>query len=135
MHEPTPGAPVEPNAADGTGASAEPEAATGTGTPDGPGVPDGPGAPAEPAAADGTGTADDPAAPRPLGIAPDPTGEPAVDGPLRRLADADHLAVGAHLAVYEDVHRGLRDALAALDQNPGPPAPAAHGTTKNDNRS
>lgn len=135
MHEPTPEASVEPDAAAGTeadgrpetaagsGASGWPETAATTGTPEGPGTP---AAPGEPEAPDG------PAAPRPLGIASDPTGEPAVDGPLRRLADADHLAVGAHLAVYEDVHRGLRDALAALDRDPGPPA---HGTTKNDHRS
>jgi hypothetical protein len=25
--------------------------------------------------------------------------------------------------VYEDVHRGLRDALTALDARPGPPVP------------
>jgi hypothetical protein len=30
--------------------------------------------------------------------------------------------------VYEDVHRGLRDALTALDARPGPPAPSRHPT-------
>jgi hypothetical protein len=46
-----------------------------------------------------------------------------VDAGLRRLADADHLATDGHVEVYEDVHRGLRDALTALDARPGPPAP------------
>jgi hypothetical protein len=31
--------------------------------------------------------------------------------------------------VYEDVHRGLRDALTALDARPGPPVPTRHPTT------
>ncbi|TGB07329.1 hypothetical protein E4099_17145, partial [Streptomyces palmae] len=52
-----------------------------------------------------------------------PTGHPGVDAGLERLADADHLAVSGHLEVYEDVHRGLRDTLTALDRHPGPPAP------------
>jgi hypothetical protein len=42
---------------------------------------------------------------------------------LDRLGDADHLATDGHVEVYEDVHRGLRDALTALDARPGPPAP------------
>ncbi|GAA0405325.1 hypothetical protein [Streptomyces luteireticuli] len=44
-----------------------------------------------------------------------PTGHPEVDAHLERLADADHLDADGHLAVYEDVHRGLKDVLAALD--------------------
>ncbi|MDG9706164.1 hypothetical protein [Streptomyces sp. DH37] len=63
--------------------------------------------------------------PRPLGLHTAPTGHAGVDAQLRRLADADHLAVSGHLEVYEDVHRGLRDTLTALDQRPGPPAPGA----------
>jgi hypothetical protein len=47
-----------------------------------------------------------------------------VDAHLDRLADADHLATDGHLQVYEDVHRGLRDALTALDSRPGPPPPS-----------
>ncbi|RSO13030.1 hypothetical protein DMH18_05620 [Streptomyces sp. WAC 06783] len=66
---------------------------------------------------------DAPAAPQPLGVAVTPTGNADVDAQLRRLADADHLAASGHLEVYEDVHRGLRDALAALDQRPGPAGP------------
>ncbi|KUJ67345.1 hypothetical protein ACZ90_30060 [Streptomyces albus subsp. albus] len=65
----------------------------------------------------------DPAAPAPLGVVRTPTGHPRVDAELERLADADHLAASGHLEVYEDVHRGLRDTLTALDRQPGPPAP------------
>ncbi|GGT18528.1 hypothetical protein [Streptomyces chromofuscus] len=72
---------------------------------------------------------DDPAAPAPLGVPRVPTGNAEVDERLERLADADHLATDGHVEVYEDVHRGLRDALTALDARPGPPAPpSTHGT-------
>ncbi len=75
--------------------------------------------------------------PQPIGVARTPAGDPAVDAQLVRLADADHLAVSGHLEVYEDVHRGLRDALSALDRGPGPSgAPAAPGAPASyDNRS
>ncbi|MFG2740941.1 MULTISPECIES: hypothetical protein [Streptomyces] len=65
----------------------------------------------------------DPAAPAPLNVPRVPTGDAEVDARLERLGDADHLATDGHLEVYEDVHRGLRDALTALDARPGPPAP------------
>ncbi|GHH18097.1 hypothetical protein [Streptomyces lanatus] len=65
----------------------------------------------------------DPSAPAPLNIPRTPTGDAEVDAQLERLGDADHLATDGHLEVYEDVHRGLRDALTALDARPGPPAP------------
>ncbi|MGW2522031.1 hypothetical protein ACWC09_34480 [Streptomyces sp. NPDC001617] len=65
----------------------------------------------------------DPAAPAPLNVARTSTGNAEVDVQLERLGDADHLATDGHLEVYEDVHRGLRDALTALDARPGPPAP------------
>ncbi|MGQ4380482.1 hypothetical protein ACN6K9_004017 [Streptomyces sp. SAS_267] len=78
----------------------------------------GPAAQAEP------GPAYDPAAPAPLNIPRVPTGHADVDARLDRLADADHLATDGHVEVYEDVHRGLRDALTALDVRPGAPAPA-----------
>ncbi|WP_438947973.1 hypothetical protein [Streptomyces durbertensis] len=55
--------------------------------------------------------------PRPLGVAVRPTGHQEIDAALARLADADHLAVSAHVEVYEDVHRGLRSTLTALDQH------------------
>lgn len=70
-----------------------------------------------------SGEAYDPAAPAPLHVPREPTGDAGVDARLQRLADADHLTTDGHLEVYEDVHRGLRDALTALDARPGPPAP------------
>ncbi|CAM5581282.1 hypothetical protein SABIM44S_04639 [Streptomyces abikoensis] len=75
--------------------------------------------------------------PQPLGVARTPVGDPAVDAQLVRLADADHLAVSGHLEVYEDVHRGLRDALGALDRGPGPSGPPAFpgAPASHDNRS
>ncbi|MFE7766448.1 hypothetical protein [Streptomyces sp. NPDC057438] len=66
---------------------------------------------------------DEPAGPAPLNVPRTPTGHPEVDEVLDRLADADHLATDGHVEVYEDVHRGLRDALTALDARPGPPGP------------
>jgi hypothetical protein len=39
-----------------------------------------------------------------------------VDVALSRLGDLDALAVGDHVAVYDEVHRLLQDALAALDE-------------------
>ncbi|MFG3161936.1 hypothetical protein ACGFY8_18990 [Streptomyces sp. NPDC048232] len=67
----------------------------------------------------------EPAAPAPLGVPRAPTGNAEVDARLARLADADHLATDGHVEVYEDVHRGLRDALTALDARPGPQGPPA----------
>jgi hypothetical protein len=60
-----------------------------------------------------------PAEPAPLGVQRTPTGDAGVDARLARLADADHLPSDGHAEVYEDVHRGLRDALTALDAPPG----------------
>ncbi|MCX5202122.1 hypothetical protein OG897_11760 [Streptomyces sp. NBC_00237] len=74
----------------------------------------------------------DPAAPAPLGVVRGTTGHPEVDARLERLADVDHLTADGHIEVYEDVHRGLRETLTALDARPGPPAPPA---TPYDNRS
>ncbi|MGY5034521.1 hypothetical protein ACWC9U_27460 [Streptomyces sp. 900116325] len=71
------------------------------------------------------GPTPDPAAPAPLGVVRTPTGNAEVDARLERLADADHLPADGHIEVYEDVHRGLRDALTALDARPAPaPVPA-----------
>lgn len=74
-----------------------------------------PGSPPSPAATPADGHPDAPAQlPRPATV---PTGHAEVDAQLNRLADADHLAVSGHLEVYEDVHRGLRSTLTALDQH------------------
>ncbi|MFE5143883.1 hypothetical protein ACFRDV_40760 [Streptomyces fagopyri] len=91
-----------------------PEAEAGVPAEDTPDVRD----PAEPAY--------DPAGPAPLDVERVPTGSAEVDAQLDRLGDADHLATDGHLEVYEDVHRGLRDALTALDARPGPPAPPSY---------
>ncbi|MFD3470845.1 hypothetical protein ACFWWM_31690 [Streptomyces sp. NPDC058682] len=61
-----------------------------------------------------------PAGPVALGIVRTPTGHAGVDAQLARLADADHLEADGHVEVYEDVHRGLREALTALDAPPVP---------------
>lgn len=44
------------------------------------------------------------------------TGDARVDDALGRLGDLTGLPVEEHLAVYEDVHRRLHDALADLDE-------------------
>ncbi|MEV6356488.1 hypothetical protein ACWEP8_31210 [Streptomyces hydrogenans] len=71
------------------------------------------------------GAVDAPAAAAPLGVEREPTGLPAVDALLERLAEADHLTADGHLAVYEDVHRGLRAELTTLDAHPAS-APRPH---------
>ena len=60
---------------------------------------------------------DAPARPEPLGVTVAPTGNADVDAAIDRLADAGDLPTQSHIEVYEDVHRGLRDALAGLDEN------------------
>jgi hypothetical protein len=106
------------------GGGARGDATPGTDPEDGTAGP-GDGAPAAPA---------EPAAPAPLGVPRAPTGSAEVDALLERLADADGLPADGHPQVYEDVHRGLRETLAALDARPGPPAPAPH-TSPYDHRS
>ncbi|WP_432249935.1 hypothetical protein ACRAR1_23705 [Streptomyces sanyensis] len=116
------GAPGDPDG--GPPAGALPSAVRGTGAP---------GAPAA------SGEQTDPAAPAPLGVARTPTGNTAVDTLVARLADLDHLAADGHTEVYEDVHRGLRDALTALDSPPGPRPPETgsqgHPARPHDHRS
>ncbi|MET9350206.1 hypothetical protein [Streptomyces termitum] len=76
-------------------------------------MPDAPGGQAP-----GAGPAPGPAAESAPGAEPVPperTGVAAVDGLLERLGEAAGLAADGHLAVYEDVHRGLRAELASLD--------------------
>ncbi|WP_346071687.1 MULTISPECIES: hypothetical protein [Streptomyces] len=92
----------------GTGSGTETGAETGTGPAHGPEAAEAPEA----------------GAPHPLGVGVTATGHPGIDAVLARLADADHLAVGGHGEVYEDVHRGLRDTLTALDvPHPDPVTP------------
>lgn len=55
--------------------------------------------------------------PVPLGVVLRETGNAEVDAAVARLADADELPTDGHVEVYEDVHRDLRDALTALDEN------------------
>jgi hypothetical protein len=59
------------------------------------------------------------ARPQPVGVTVGATGNAEVDAAVERLGDADELPTQAHIEVYEDVHQGLRDALAALDENRG----------------
>ncbi|MEU5715276.1 hypothetical protein AB0G71_05705 [Streptomyces sp. NPDC020403] len=67
-----------------------------------------------------------PVPPAPIGVPRTPTGHAGVDARLERLADADHLPADGHTEVYEDVHRGLRDELTALDARPAPASTPAH---------
>jgi hypothetical protein len=46
-----------------------------------------------------------------------------VDAALDRLGDADLLGTDDHLAVYEDTHGQMREALDALDDRPGQQGP------------
>jgi hypothetical protein len=104
LHEPyefpEPPAPYEPSA------PPEPYAAPGA-----PVVSGAPAAPEEPAPG--------PVGPQPLGVVLAPTGNAEVDAAVERLGDADELPTQGHIEVYEDVHHGLREALAALDENRG----------------
>lgn len=51
------------------------------------------------------------------GIAP--AGEPRVDAALAGMGRLPLLPVGEHAAVFEQVHRGLREVLGELDGGPG----------------
>jgi hypothetical protein len=44
------------------------------------------------------------------------TGEPRVDEVLSKLAGVENRPTSEHVGVYDEVHRGLQDALANLDQ-------------------
>ncbi|HUR76005.1 MAG TPA: hypothetical protein VMZ00_17105 [Sporichthya sp.] len=45
------------------------------------------------------------------------TGEPRVDGVLAQLDGIEDVPTAEHVGVYDEVHRGLQDALANLDQS------------------
>ena len=47
------------------------------------------------------------------------TGEPRVDAALASMGRLALLPVGEHAAVFEQVHRGLREVLGELDGGPG----------------
>ena len=53
------------------------------------------------------------------------TGEPRVDAALARLDDLAGMPVTEHRAVFEDVHRRLRDVLGELDAGQLPGAEGA----------
>ncbi|MGC0422470.1 hypothetical protein [Embleya sp. AB8] len=80
-------------------------------------VASGPSAAAE-ASASPAGASGDPAAPvAPLDVEPPGlTGVLRVDGVLVGLGRVGDLPTEVHGSVYEDVHRGLREALAELDR-------------------
>lgn len=93
----------------------------------------------EPAADEPSAPSFEPAEPAPLGVVRTPTGQAGVDARLARLADADHLPADGHIEVYEDVHRGLREALTSLDARPaavpGPVPTPPHPTASHDTQS
>jgi hypothetical protein len=47
---------------------------------------------------------------------PAATGEPSVDGAIRRLDDLDAAPLDEHVTVFDEVHRLLHDALTELDR-------------------
>ena len=57
---------------------------------------------------------------RPSGGMRPATGEPRVDAALARLDELEGLPVTEHRAVFEDVHRRLRDVLGELDAGQAP---------------
>jgi hypothetical protein len=82
--------------------------------PNEPGGPDQPGEPEEP------GRSGELDGQRPA------TGEPRVDAALTRLDELAGRPVTEHRAIFEDVHRRLRDVLGELDaREPSPPVDAS----------
>ena len=72
---------------------------------------------------------------RPEQAGPRPaTGEPRVDAALARLDELEGLPVTEHRAVFEDVHRRLRDVLGELDTGQPREAGPAPGTTNRPGR-
>jgi hypothetical protein len=62
------------------------------------------------------------------------TGEPRVDAALARLDELEGLPVTEHRAVFEDVHRRLRDVLGELDTGQPRKAGQAADTTNRPGR-
>jgi len=85
------------------------------------GEPDEPGRPDESGMLDVTGEPDEPGKPGQQGGPRPATGEPRVDAALARLDELAGRPVTEHRAVFEDVHRRLRDVLGELDtREPSP---------------
>ncbi|HEU4676121.1 MAG TPA: hypothetical protein VFS29_09050 [Motilibacteraceae bacterium] len=57
--------------------------------------------------------------PEPAGAEITLTGDRQVDAALGRLPELDRLATAEHVAVYEDVHRALQEALGAAGSGAG----------------
>jgi hypothetical protein len=54
----------------------------------------------------------------PAGASPtEPTGDERVDEAMARLGELGGLPVAQHVEVFQDVHRGLQDVLAGIDQD------------------
>lgn len=47
---------------------------------------------------------------------PEPTGHPQVDQLLERLRELDEVPTADHVTIYDEIHRGLQDVLADLDE-------------------
>jgi hypothetical protein len=77
--------------------------------PDEPGGPEEPGRPEEPGGLEEPGKSGELDGQRPA------TGEPRVDAVLARLDELAGRPVTEHRAIFEDVHRRLRDVLGELD--------------------
>jgi hypothetical protein len=79
-----------------------------------------PGEPGEPGEPYELGESGEPDRQRPA------TGEPRVDAALARLDELAGRPVTEHRAIFEDVHRRLRDVLGELDtREPSPPEDAS----------
>lgn len=62
------------------------------------------------------------------------TGEPRVDAALARLDELAGRPVTEHRAIFEDVHRRLREVLGELDTRQPPPARDATGAVSGPGR-
>lgn len=67
-----------------------------------------------------------PPAPVPAAPANPATGEPRVDAALAGLSQLPGLPVAEHPAVFEQVHRQLREVLGELDSGSAGPGAAGH---------
>jgi hypothetical protein len=91
------------------------------------------GEPGQPGMADEPGGREEPSMPGEPGSPRKPggqrtaTGEPRVDAALARLDELAGRPVTEHRAIFEDVHRRLKDVLGELDTREPSPAPDASG--------